>query len=53
MNNLVHSLAKEDRRKQADFMKQLEVGDSLRVRVRVKDGPSVSMIEMHVFLAAL
>ncbi len=51
----VHSLAKEDRMEQADFMKQLEVGDSLGVWVRVKDGPSVSMIEemrVHVFWAA-
>ena len=53
--DFVHSLAKDDRMEQADFMKQLEVGDSLGVWMRVKDGPSVSMIEgmkMHVFWAA-
>ena len=54
LNNFLHSLVKEDRRNQADFMKQLEVGDSLGVWVRV-DGLSVSMIEevrMHTFWAA-
>ena len=55
VNEFVHALAQEDRRDQADFVKQLEVGDSLGVWVRVRDGPSVSMIEgvrVHVFWAA-
>lgn len=55
VDDLVHSLANEDRTEQADFVKQLEVGDSLGVWVRVRDGPAVSMIErvsMHAFWAA-
>lgn len=55
VNDLVHSLAKEERMEKAAFVRQLEVGDSLGVWVRVRDGPSVSMIErvrMHVFWAA-
>lgn len=53
--DFIHSLAKEDRRKQVNFMKQLEVGDSLGVWVRVSNGPYGSKIEgmrMHVFWAA-
>lgn len=55
VKDYVHSLAKEDRREQANFLKQLEVGDSLGVWVKARDGPDVSMIEglrMHVFWAA-
>lgn len=55
VNNFVHSLAKEDRREQVNFMKQLEVGTSLGVWVRVGRGIFVSMVEemrMHVFWAA-
>ncbi len=54
-HELVKYLAKEDRSRQADLFKQLEVGDSLGVWVRMRDGPSISMIEgvkMHVFWAA-
>ena len=55
MKDYVHSLAKEDRRERANFLKQLEVGDSLGVWVKARNGPDVSMIEgvrMHVFWAA-
>ncbi|CAD6587650.1 MAG: hypothetical protein ASARMPREDX12_002957 [Alectoria sarmentosa] len=55
LDDFVHSLAKTDREEKADFVKQLEVGDSLGVWVRVRDGPSVSMVDgvrMHVFWAA-
>ena len=55
LKDYVHLLAKEDRREQADLLKQLEVGDSLGVWVKARDGPDVSMIEglrMHVFWAA-
>ena len=55
VNKFVHSLAKKDRREQVNFMKQLEVGDSLGVWVRVVRGIFVSMVEemrMHVFWAA-
>ena len=51
----VHSLAKQDWREKANFLKTLEVGDSLGVWVKARDGPTVSMIEgvrMHVFWAA-
>lgn len=55
VNDYVHSLAKEDRREQANFLKQLEEGDSLGVWAKARSGPDVSMIEgmrMHVFWAA-
>lgn len=55
MSNFVHLVAKEDQRKQADLMKQLEIEDSLGVWVISRDCPCVVMIEnvsMHVFRAA-
>lgn len=55
VKDYVHTLAKEDRREEASFLKQVEVGDSLVVWVKGRDGPTVSMIEgarMHVFWAA-
>ena len=55
VKDYVYSLAKQDWMEKANFLKQLEVGDSLGVWVKAKDGPTVSMIEgvrMHVFWAA-